>query len=99
MGYCNWGVPAQAMSYQMKLIKHMNLNHEDKVKDYLVAGFDNFNPGDFLDHPCMSVIKDAANWLMSKGWKVGVYDWRGEKGLQFTCISPNNEWYRSHYKY
>lgn len=85
------------MSYQMKLLKHMERRDPSRVKDYLCAGFDTFDPTHIKNHPAIDIIRDAEKMMREEGWKVGGYDWGPGKGRQYTCVSPNGEWYRSHY--
>ena len=86
------------IGYRVKLIKHMNDTKDPhRVKDYLTVGYDDIDPSSPESHPCWEDIKGASEWLKERGWKVMLYDWGTEKGVQFTCISPDNKWYRSHY--
>ena len=82
----------------MDTINFNNMGAE-RVKDYLIAAFNTANPHKPKSHPCFDVIIKAEKLMTELGWKVGFYDWGEGKGLQYTCISPNNEWYRSHYIY
>lgn len=95
----NFNTVGVALSFQVKLLKHMSASNHVRVKDYLCAGFDTFPPKEIKNHPCAGVIKDAEEFLRKHGWKCGLYDWGPEKGIQYTCVSPNDEWYRSHYTY
>jgi hypothetical protein len=95
----NWNRLGEALSFRMKLQKHMNLEHEDRVKDYLTVAYDNVDPSNHRSHVCYPEIKEAMLWLRARGWRVGIFDWEGDKGKQMTCTSPDGKWYRSHYQY
>lgn len=99
MSNINFNLLGESMSFNAKLLKHINAENPERVKDYLCAGFDSFNPKNIKCHPCLEMIRYAENFMRDKGWKCGLYNWGPEKGVQYTCVSPNDEWYRSHYQH
>lgn len=95
----NFGGVGNALSFSMKLQKHINLGDCDRIKDYLTKAFDTVNPTQPEKHPCKDVINEGICFLNKHGWKVLFYDWGNSKGIQLTCISPDEKWYRSHYQH
>lgn len=87
------------MGFEMKIKKHLESRNAERVKDYLCAAFNTWNPKNAENHPCIEFIREGQAFLKEEGWKVGLYNWGEEKGVQYTCVSPNDEWYRSHYEY
>lgn len=93
--FTNFG---QLISYQVKLLKHIEHNDPDRIKDYLCAGFSSVEPISIEDHPCGEIIKDAVDILVKNGWKVGFDNWK-TIGRQLICISPKDEYYHSKFMY
>ena len=71
--FTNFG---QVISYQAKLLKRMEHNDPDRIKDYLCAGFSSAEPTSIEDHPCGDIIKKAVDILVKNGWKIGFDDWK-----------------------
>ena len=94
----NFDLLGEAMSFSMKVRKHVSDDNPYRVKDYLTVAFDNIDPRYPGQHPCFEVIKEGVSYLLNRGWRVTVYDWGEGKGEQFTCVSPSGEWFRSHYQ-
>ena len=95
----DWNKFGNCISFQLKVNKHMTANNPERVKDYLCKAFENFDPGDCQHHPCSQIIGDAVKYLNKMGWQAGIIDWGNDIGAQFTCVSPRNEWYRSHFNH
>lgn len=91
--FTNFG---QVISYQAKLLKHMEHNDPDRIKDYLCAGFSSVEPTSIEDHPCGDIIKKAVDILVKNGWKIGFGDWK-TIGRQLICISPEGKYYHSRF--
>lgn len=87
-----------AMGFQMKVMKHMESNNPEKVKDYMCAAYDTVNPETAANHPCIDIIREAKKFLENNGWKVGTMAWK-DQGVQLVCISPDGSFYRSHYQH
>lgn len=99
MSTINFNNMGDAMGFRSKLLKHMNERNGERIKDYLTVAFNNVDPHKPETHPCFDVINKAEKLMAELGWKTGFYDWGEGKGLQYTCVSPDNRWYRSHYTY
>lgn len=87
-----------SMGYKIKVIKHMNARNCDRVKDYICAGYDTFNPNCPKEHPCWDVIEDGINLLLAEGWKVGTGEWKNI-GKQVIIESPDGGYYHSRYNH
>jgi len=89
-----------SMSFISKLRKHLYAGDCERVKDYLCAAYDTFNPSPetIKLHPCFDLIQDAIKFIKSKGWEVGSGSW-GNIGCQLTIISPAGEYYHSKFKH
>ena len=94
----NFSLLGNCMSFNMKVMKHMEQNNPERVKDYICAAYDSFNPDNFNQHPCAEILRDANKFLRSKGWKVGMGIWKNI-GNQIIVISPNNDYYHSKYNH
>lgn len=95
----NFNLLGNAMSFNSKMIKHIQSNNPLRVKDYICAAFDTFNPSyDPSDHPCWDTISQGVKYLKSLGWKVfPAKDIRGN--IQIFLKAPTGEYYHSHYNY
>lgn len=99
MSTINFNYLGESMGFNEKIKKHIADRNPEKLKDYLTHAFDNINPYYPEEHPCLLTIKAAEKVMWELGWKCGFYNWGDDKGLQYTCVSPDNRWYRSHYTY
>ena len=84
------------MSFQMKLIKHQN--NPNRLKDYILKVFDEFNPMVHTRHPMWKEIEEAVDRLKKAGWKVGKMNWK-ERGIQIVMQSPDGDYYTSRYEH
>lgn len=99
MADVNFNTIGNILGLQTKLLKHMANDDPERVKDYVCAAFDNWNPMDAGNHPCVKILTEAQTFLKEHGWQCGTSDWGEGKGLQVTCVSPEDNWYRSHYNH
>lgn len=94
----NFSMLGNCMSFNTKVLKHIEQNNPERVKDYVCAAYDTFNPDHFKDHPCFEILKDANKYLRSKGWKVAMGNWKSI-GNQIIIISPDGRYYHSKFQH
>ena len=93
----DFSLVGNVLSFNVKMMKHIESDNLDRVKDYLCSAFDTFDPIEKQSHPCLEIIKEGVNLLVSNGWNVGVTEWK-DIGRQLVIISPDDKYYHSAYE-
>jgi len=93
----NFHLFGNILSFNSKLMKHMGNRNCERLKDYICAAYNTFDPANHAAHPCYSVLKDAIKLIKGHGWRVAVCDYK-DQGKQIVVISPNGDYYHSNFK-
>lgn len=86
-------------SFVVKMKRHLDSKNEERLKDYICAAYNTFNPFDMEKHPCYdTIIKPSIQFLREKGWIVYQDEWK-KLWIQVIVISPTKRYYHSSFKY
>lgn len=92
----NFNMFGNCMSYISKLQKHRN--NPCRLVDYILTGFDVWDPTDRTNHPCWEHIQVAIATCKAHGWKFRSGVWK-ELGIQLIALSPDGGYYHSKFNH
>lgn len=64
---CNFDSLGNAMGFNEKIKTHLKNQDCDRLKDYICAAYDTFNPEKAEDYPCFEPINEAIQFLKTRG--------------------------------
>lgn len=94
----DFNLPGECLGFMFKLERHIVNGNENRIKDYIIGGYDTFSSLKYQEHPCFGTLNKGMKFLKQKGWMIYLGTWKN-LGTQIILKSPNEEYFHTHFKH